>query len=301
MILSIDIGGTAVKLGLVDRQGVIHARAEASVCFDNYRTPILTTVIREAQAFLAREQARVEGVGISATGQIDDQAGVVIGTNGKIPHYEGAQLKRDIEAALGVPAFALNDANAAALGECFAGRAKGVDNVLMITLGTGVGGGIVLGGKIFGGTRGIAGEMGHFTLYQDGVPCPCGKRGCFESYAATTALVRHATQATGDMTLDGRAIFERAAAGDSALCAALDRWIDDIAAGISGLVHIFNPQMVLIGGGVSAQEEMLIAPLRARVRAQVMPRFAEGLQVEAAMLSNDAGLIGAAKFYMDHV
>lgn len=172
MILSIDIGGTAVKLGLVDRQGVIHARAEASVCFDNYQTPILTTVIREAQAFLAREQAQVEGVGVSATGQIDDQAGVVIGTNGKIPHYEGAQLKHDIEAALGVPVFALNDANAAALGECFTGRAKGVDNVLMITLGTGVGGGIVLGGKIFGGTRGIAGEMGHFTLYQDGVPCP---------------------------------------------------------------------------------------------------------------------------------
>ena len=103
------------------------------------------------------------------------------------------------------------------------------------------------------------------------------------------------------MTLDGRAIFERAAAGDSALRAALDRWIDDIAAGISGLVHIFNPQMVLIGGGVSAQEEMLIAPLRARVRAQVMPRFAEGLRLEAATLSNDAGLIGAAKFYMDHV
>ena len=301
MILSIDIGGTAVKMGLVDHAGAIHARHEASVCFDHYQTPILTTVIREAQAFLARESAQIEGIGVSATGQVDDRAGAVIGTNGKIPHYEGAQIKRDMEAAFGVPVFALNDANAAALGECFAGRAKGVQNVLMVTLGTGVGGGIVLGGKIFGGTRGIAGELGHFTLYQDGVPCTCGKRGCFESYAATTALVRRAKEATGEADMNGRIVFSRAADGDQAMLAVLSAWIDDIAAGISGLVHIFNPQMVLIGGGVSAQEALLIAPLRERVLRSVMPRFAECLQLEAATLGNDAGMIGAARFYLDCV
>ena len=299
MILSVDIGGTAVKLGLVDRAGVIHARHEASVCFDHYQTPILTTVIREAQAFLARESAQIEGIGVSATGQVDDMAGAVIGTNGKIPHYEGAQIKRDMEAAFGVPVFALNDANAAALGECFAGRAKGVQNVLMVTLGTGVGGGIVLGGKIFGGTRGIAGELGHFTLYQDGPRCPCGKRGCFESYAATTALVRRAKEATGEADMNGRIVFSRAADGDQAMLAVLSAWIDDIAAGISGLVHIFNPQMVLIGGGVSAQEALLIAPLRERVLRSVMPRFGEGLRLEAATLGNDAGMIGAARFFLD--
>ena len=301
MILSIDIGGTAVKMGLVDHEGAIHARHEASVCFDHYQTPILTTVIREAQAFLAREGAQIEGIGVSATGQVDDRAGAVIGTNGKIPHYEGAQIKRDMEAAFGVPVFALNDANAAALGECFAGRAKGVQNVLMVTLGTGVGGGIVLGGKIFGGTRGIAGELGHFTLYQDGPRCPCGKRGCFESYAATTALVRRAKEATGEADMNGRIVFSRAADGDQAMLAVLSAWIDDIAAGISGLVHIFNPQMVLIGGGVSAQEALLIAPLRERVLRSVMPRFAECLQLEAATLGNDAGMIGAARFYLDCV
>ena len=301
MILSIDIGGTAVKMGLVDHEGAIHARHEASVCFDHYQTPILTTVIREAQAFLAREGAQIEGIGVSATGQVDDRVGAVIGTNGKIPNYEGAQIKRDMEAAFGVPVFALNDANAAALGECFAGRAKGVQNVLMVTLGTGVGGGIVLGGRIFGGTRGIAGELGHFTLYQDGPRCPCGKRGCFESYAATTALVRRAKEATGEAEMNGRIVFSRAADGDQALLAVLSAWIDDIAAGISGLVHIFNPQMVLIGGGVSAQEALLIAPLRERVLRSVMPRFAECLQLEAATLGNDAGMIGAARFYLDCV
>ena len=100
MILGIDIGGTTVKLGLIDREGRIHAQTEASVCFDGYETPILTTVLRAAKAFLQRENTAVEGVGISATGQIDDEHGVVIGTNGKIPHYEGARLKADTEAAL---------------------------------------------------------------------------------------------------------------------------------------------------------------------------------------------------------
>ncbi|MBE5775734.1 MAG: ROK family protein, partial [Clostridiales bacterium] len=230
MILSIDIGGTAVKMGLVDHEGNIHARHEASVCYDNYHTPILTTVIREAQAFLAGEQAVIEGIGVSATGQVDDRLGAVIGTNGKIPHYEGSQIKKEMEAAFGVPVFALNDANAAALGECFAGRAKGVKNVLMITLGTGVGGGIVLDGRIFGGTRGIAGELGHIPLYADGIPCACGGRGCYESYAATTALVRLAKEATGEDEMNGRIIFARASEGDEVMLSILGRWIADIAA-----------------------------------------------------------------------
>ena len=299
MILSIDIGGTAVKMGLVDRIGAIHARHEASVCFDEYKTPILTTVLREAKAFLQKENVKPEGIGVSACGQIDDTAGVVIGTNGKIPGYEGSRIKDELEAAFGVPAWVLNDANAAALGEVFAGGAKGLRNVIMLTLGTGVGGGIILNGEIFGGTRGIAGELGHFTLYQNGLPCPCGKRGCYESYAAATALVRLAREETGESGLDGRVIFSRVAAGDETMLAVLDRWIDDIAAGLTGLVHIFNPQAVLIGGGVSAQEELLIEPLRKKVLATAMPRFAEGLRVERARLANDAGLIGAAKFFMD--
>ena len=262
MILSIDIGGTAVKMGLVDEGGEVHARHEASVCFDGYRTPILTTVMREAEAFLRRENAQVAGIGVSATGQVDDRAGVVIGTNGKIPGYEGSRIKEEMESRFHLPVWVLNDANAAALGECFAGAARGRRHVLMLTLGTGVGGGVVLGGELYGGARGIAGELGHFTLYQDGAPCPCGKRGCLEHYAATTALVRRAQEATGETQLNGRVIFDRAQRGNEVMLGVLSAWIDDIAAGVTGLVHIFNPEMVLIGGGVSAQEELLMKPLR---------------------------------------
>lgn len=299
MILAIDIGGTSVKLGLVDQTGVVHARHEASVSFDGYHTPILTTVLREAHLFLDREGMKVCGIGVSATGQVDDTLGTVIGTNGKIPGYEGSAIKDAFEREFGLETHVLNDANAAALGECFAGRAKGMRHVLMVTLGTGVGGGVVLDGQLFSGTRGIAGELGHFTLYQDGFPCPCGKRGCYESYASTTALVHLAGELTGEKDLNGRIIFSRAAQGETVMLDALDRWISDIATGLSGLVHIFNPQMILIGGGVSTQEELLMKPLRARVLQTVMPRFAEGLRIESASLGNDAGLIGAAKFFMD--
>jgi len=299
MILGVDIGGTAVKMGLVDSEGRIHARHEASVSFDGYRTPILKTVLKETERFLQKEKAAVEGIGVSAAGQIDENTGVVIGTNGKIPGYEGSRIKEEMEKAFSVPTFVLNDANAAVLGECFAGRAKGADPVLMLTLGTGVGGGIVLGGKVFGGFRGIAGEMGHFTLYQDGSPCACGKRGCYENYAATTALVRMAREETGEEEINGRLVFERAEQGDGAMLRILEKWTEDIAAGISGLVHIFNPRMILIGGGVSAQETLLMKPLREKILRQVMPRFGEKLEIQSAVLGNDAGLIGAAKFCMD--
>ena len=299
MLLCMDIGGTAVKLGLVDEEGRIHARHEASVSFDGYRTPIIETVLREAEAFLSSAGVAIAGIGVSATGQVDDRTGTVIGTNGKIPGYEGTCVKGRLEKRFHVPTEVINDANAAALGECFCGGAQGIDNVVMITLGTGVGGGIVLNGQLLNGKRGIAGELGHFTLYQDGPCCPCGKRGCYENYASTTALVRSAGRAAGDQTLTGREIFARAASGDKVMLRAIDAWIRDVAAGITGIIHIFNPEMVLIGGGVSSQEELLMQPLRRQVLSGVMPRFAEGLRIERALLGNDAGLIGAAKNFLD--
>ena len=249
--------------------------------------------------FLARHNVSICGVGVSATGQIDDRSGVVIGTNGKIPHYEETPIKEKLEQALGAPVWALNDANAAALGECAFGGGRGCRNAVFITLGTGVGGGLVLDGRLYGGARGIAGELGHFTLYQEGPACPCGKRGCFEHYASVTALIRRAHEAAPETEWNGRKIFERAAQGDAVLLRVLETWIDDIAAGLTGLVHLFNPEAVLIGGGVSAQEKLLIEPLRRRVLQGVMPRFAEKLRVEAAMLGNDAGLLGAVRFFLE--
>ena len=293
MILAVDIGGTSAKLGLLELDGTIRQRTEVSVNFDGYETPILNTVLQAARSYVLEHHAVLEGVGVSATGQVDTVSGVVIGTNGKIPHYEGSPVKAAMEASFHVPAWVLNDANAAALGECFLGAGQGYRDVLMVTLGTGVGGGLILNGKVYEGARGLAGELGHFTLYQDGIPCACGKHGCYECYASTTALLKRTK------VKNGRSLFSSLCQGDALLQKELDGWMDDVAAGLTGLIHIFNPQLVLIGGGVSAQEDLLIKPLRQKVLAGVMPRFAENLRIERAMLENDAGMIGALKYWID--
>ena len=298
-LLSIDLGGTEVKMGLADEEGHIHEKASASVSFDGYRTPILTTVMKAAESFLAEHPCTIHGIAVSACGQIDPESGTVIGTNGKIPHYEGESIKRRMEEAFGKETWVLNDANAAVLGECFAGRAKGLRDVILITLGTGVGGGVVSGGRLLSGHRGIAGELGHYTLRADGPACPCGKHGCFEHYASTSALVSRCESASCRNSLNGKIIFQEAAAGNQVFLNELSSWIRDIAEGLTGLIHIFNPEMVLIGGGVSVQEKLLISPLRDSIIRQAMPRFSEGLQIESALLGNDAGMTGAVRFWLD--
>jgi glucokinase len=298
MLLSIDVGGTAVKFGMITREGVLISRGEADVSFDGYLTPILNTVLHQAERFLAQQKHAIEGIGISATGQVDDRTGVVIGTNGNIPGYEGTPFKAALEEKFKVPVQVLNDANAAVLGEHFMGEAQGVDDVIMVTLGTGVGGGIICGGALLSGSRGIAGELGHFPIYLNGELCSCGQRGCFERYASTSALVKSAVKKNKSF-LSGRAVFDAAESGDALALSLLDEWIKNIASGIIGLIHIFNPSLVLIGGGVSAQKKLLIEPLKKKILAGAMPRFSENLEIKAARHRNDAGLYGAARFWLD--
>ncbi len=192
-----------------------------------------------------KDPQALEGIGVSATGQINSHTGVVAGTCGNLPNYIGSPIKEQLEAKFHRPVTVANDANCMCLGEVWVGGAKGYTDVIGVTLGTGVGGGILTGGRLLEGARGLGGEMGHFRLHAlDGVACTCGAIGCYERYAATTALVRDA-QKMGLDAPDGRAIFEAAAAGDARTLAVLNRWISEIAQGLAGLVHIFNPQLIL--------------------------------------------------------
>lgn len=298
--LAIDIGGTSAKLGIVDEAGCVLAKTEQSVCFDYYETPILTTVLLASEQFLREQDVRPQslaGIGVSATGQIDTHTGTVVGTCGSLPNYIGSPIKAELEAKFGLPVTVANDANCMTLGEVWVGGAKGYTDVIGVTLGTGVGGGILTGGRLLEGARGLGGELGHYRTHAlDGVLCTCGASGCWERYAATTALVR-AAQPRDHKWRDGRAIFESAHAGDPIILALLENWTDEIAQGLAGLVHIFNPQLILIGGGVSAQQELLIEPIARKVRASIMPAFAEGLEIRAAQLHNDAGMVGAVYYF----
>ena len=296
----IDIGGTAVKLGIVDETGKVLCKGEQSVNFDGYQTPVLDTVRKAAKEFLTAQAIPVEnlsGIGVSATGQIDSRKGIVAGTCGNFPNYIGSPIKAALEQDFGLPVTVANDANCMTLGEVWVGGAQGYTDVIGVTLGTGVGGGILTGGRLLEGARGLGGELGHYRTHAlDGAPCTCGATGCWERYAATTALVRAAKEQNPAWT-DGRAIFAAAEVGNPEVLALLDAWTDEIAQGLAGMVHIFNPQLILIGGGVSAQQKLLIDPIAAKVKAAVMPAFAEGLEIRAAQLHNDAGMVGAVYYF----
>ena len=297
----IDIGGTAVKLGIVDETGRVLLKGEESVSFDGYQTPVLTTVRRAAKEFLTANSIPVEslaGIGVSATGQIDSRKGIVAGTCGNFPNYIGSPIKSALEEDFGLPVTVANDANCMTLGEVWVGAAQGLyGRDRCDPWAPGVGGGILTGGHLLEGARGLGGELGHYRTHAlDGVDCTCGAKGCWERYAATTALVRAAQEKSPDWK-DGRAIFAAAEAGNETVLALLDAWTDEIAQGLAGMVHIFNPQLILIGGGVSAQQKLLIEPIAAKVKASVMPAFAEGLEVRAAQLHNDAGMVGAVYYF----
>lgn len=183
------------------------------------------------------------------------------------------------------------------LGEVWVGGAKGYTDVIGITLGTGVGGGILTGGRLLEGARGLGGELGHFRTHAlDGVFCTAVRRAAGSGTPRPPLWCRAHSPGTRKWK-DGRAIFESAHAGDPTILALLDDWTDEIAQGLAGMVHIFNPQLILIGGGVSAQQELLIDPIARKVRASVMPAFAEGLEIRAAQLHNDAGMVGAVYYF----
>jgi glucokinase len=170
-------------------------------------------------------------------------------------------------------------------------------NVVGITIGTGVGGGVITNGRLLEGAHGYAGELGHFPTHAGGKKCLCGLRGCYERYASTSALIRKAVTEDPDLK-SGRVLFSAAESGDKHALALLDEWIEEIAYGIAGLVHVFDPQLVLIGGGVSAQEKLLIDPLRKKVLSMIMPDFADELEFRRAELGNDAGMIGAVYYLL---
>lgn len=307
--LGIDIGGTAVKMGFLTGAGEILETADAGVAFDGYETPILQTVKKEAAAFCDRffaahpeRKEKFAAAGVSATGQIDMEHGVVTGAAEHIRNWKGSRIAEELEEVLKVPVRVGNDANCAALGEYWLGAARGEENVIAFTVGTGVGGGIIMDGRLLLGAHGIAGELGHMIIRGDGELCSCGNRGCLERYGATSALIRMVRAGVEEgripcfaEEISGRTIFAELQQNGNRgpLADTVHRWMTYLADGLVGLVHIFNPSMILIGGGVSAQEELFVRPLGKMVTERVMPSYREGLRIEKALLGNKAGMAGA--------
>ena len=307
LYLGIDIGGTSVKIGSVTSEGEIIEKNSYLVNYDNYETPILQTVIRSCKLFMetyGRTIKSYKGIGVSATGAINTKTGVVDGSAGHIGNWEQSNIKEELKEVFGLPIYVLNDANAAALGELWLGAAQGKKQVVVVTIGTGVGGGIIVNGEILLGVNGFAGEIGHMQICHNGKKCSCGNTGCLEGYGSTSALVQMVIEAVEkgkisneeNKEINGKWIFQEVSKENQEVKAILEEWIEYISSGIVGLIHIFNPEQVLIGGGVSEQKELFIEPLNKKVRASVMKHFLGNFELKAAELGNDAGMVGAVYY-----
>ncbi len=293
--IGIDIGGTTTKIGLVD----IHQKLIASQVMETRAKRPAEEVIGEIAertlALLEDQGIAMDqciGAGIGMPGTIDSKKGIVKYSNNI--QWENVDLVKIMGQYLPIPIRIANDADCAALGEAVAGAGKECQDVIMLTLGTGVGGGIILDGKIYEG-KGLGGsELGHMVIVENGEPCTCGRKGCLEAYASATALMREAKKATGG-DLNPKEIFEGAKAGDPKLQQVVDNYIGKLGTGIVNIVNIFRPQLVILGGGISAQEEALLAPLREMLKTGCFGgEKGELPEIEGAALGNEAGMIGAA-------
>ena len=306
--LAIDIGGTAVKLGIVDEEGRVLSKTEQSVCFDNYETPILTTVLSAAEQFLkeqAVEPQGLAGIGVSAAGQIDTRKGIVAGTCGSLPNYIGSPIKAELEAKFGLPTTVANDANCMTLGEVWVGAAQGYTDVIGVTLGTGVGGGIIANGQLVRGVHFTAGEYSFVNTNAEAwdapdqnMACQCSTSNLLKWYRARKALPE-------DAPLDGRSFFAAANAGEPEALEVLRRFCHAVAVQIYNLTVLLDVEKVAIGGGISKQP-LLLESLRSAYDGLYASRagqaYMEGLprcQIVPCAFSSEANQVGVAAAYFE--
>lgn len=303
--IGIDLGGTNIAVGVVDDHHRIVAEAGLPAGAHRPAEQVVADMCRAVELALDKAgltPADCASIGVGTPGTCDPERGVVVCAYNL--NWFDVPVCRMLTEHFGLPARLSNDANCAALAETVAGAAVGCRNMMLITLGTGVGGGIIVDGRIVSGLGGAGGEPGHSLLVLDGEPCTCGRRGCWEVYASATALIRQGREAAAAhpesllnryTALTGRDVFDAADAGDAAAQAVLEQYYVYVAAGVTNLVNILSPEMVLIGGGISRQGERLLAPIRRYVAANCFGGEERPQPViQAAKLGNEAGIIGAA-------
>ena len=289
-IVGIDIGGTMIKYGLLSLEGQILKSGEMATEAEKGVEILFEKICSVVENF-SREE-KILGIAVSGTGQIDGSIGKVVGGNEIIPGWIGTNLVERLEKKFNLPAVLENDVNCAALGEKWLGAGKGEDNFLCLTIGTGIGGGIVLNGDVFRGNTCVAGEFGHIQIVKNGVQCLCGKKGCYERYASATALVRMAKERTGE-DLNGKEIFDREKAGIPVFTELVKDWVDYFTDGLSTIIYIFNPPLIVVGGGVTKQGDYLLEKINKSLSEKLGINFKKNLSVKFAELGNNAGMLGA--------
>ncbi len=286
-ILAVDVGGTAIKYGLVDDENNIIGFNEIASDAKLGGEYVLKNILGIADSF----KGEFKAIGISTAGQVDSKSGKILYANGNFPRYTDVDFVKTLKEKYSVPVAVDNDVNCAAAAEARFGAGKGCDSFLLLTYGTGIGGGIWLDGKLYTGADFSAGEVGYIVTHAGGRLCANGIRGCYEAYASTSALAFDVKEKTG-RELNGRQIFSADNFNNPVIKAVIDNWIDEIVTGLIGLIFSFDPPLIILGGGIM-NEKYIVNEVSRKIKETNIHTFKK-VKIKSAALGNRAGMLGAA-------
>lgn len=305
MVLAADLGGTNLRMAVIGENGETKYRSRSSTPTTRRRDDVVELLIDSARECIeaTRPLGAVSAFGIAAPAVLDHEAGkILVAPN--LPELNDFPLAATIADKLNVEVFLENDANAAAIGENWLGASNGFSSSICVTLGTGVGGGVIIDGKPLRGIDGTAGEIGHICVEPFGHPCGCGSVGCLEQYSSATAVVRIARELADKYPesgwpksgeLSSLDLYNAAVSGDPLALESFRQFGFYLGVALGGLINVLNPEVIVIGGGVSESWDVFIEPLRGEIRKRAFKRPADRVSIVKAKLGDDAGILGVAK------
>jgi len=314
-LLVIDLGGTKILSAVITPLGYILSRNYCLTMAERGPKAVIDTLITNVSGVLGKaklESRDLDGIVVAAAGILDTIHGVVT-VSPNLPGWRNVHLGEILLRKFGLATLLINDANAAALGENRFGVGKGIDNLIYLTVSTGIGGGIIIGGKLYSGADGCAGELGHMIIEAKGPKCGCGNNGCLEAMASGTAMAREVVDRIekGEMStviqlvqgsldkVDAKIVAMAAKQGDGLACHVVNRIAYYLGIGFVNLVNIFNPEMIIIGGGVSRMGRMLLEPARRVMKERAFKLPSRTVRIVRSRLGYDAGILGAAAYFSD--
>lgn len=303
--LGVDLGGTSIKYGICSGDGKIlreFKRFTRADQMDNVILDDLASAALEAMDYAEKNNFNIECMGMGTPGTVDVERGHLTGNSPNFKFWDDVPIKAELEKRLNIPVWVDNDANLMAYGEAKFGAGVGKKDIVCLTLGTGIGGGIILNGELFRGSNYAGSEIGHMSICYNGIPCRCGGYGCWEKYASATAMINNYNMLNPakqvDSTLD---IFSAYGNNEQEAVQVINDEIKLVAVGISNLVNIFNPEMIIVGGGVSEAGDWFVEKISRNVQLIAIKPGTRNLEIVRAQLGNKAGMLGAAAFGMSQM
>jgi len=310
-VIGVDLGGTKIATGMLDQSGSLLARSQKATAGLKSAEEVVSTIVDTINE--VRGEQDIAGVGVASPGMVDSKNGII--SNGvNLPDWDGISLQSELEKRLGISVRLINDANAAAWGEYVYGAGRGSQSMVYVTLSTGIGSGLVLDGRLFTGSSSFAGELGHTVINPAGIQCGCGQRGCWETYSSGTAIARLAREAIAEAGIEthmtvlaeaegvpvsAKHVFQAAGQGDKVAAETLEQVIHYTGLGLMNIIHSFNPDRIVIGGGVSRAGNAFFEPLIRKTEELILEPYRGTCTIIPAELRDDVGIIGAAALFVD--